>query len=121
MTDVTQGQDAPTTAHADTPDVDDLFPKQDVDDLFPANYKPTSQPVRNVSPIQDMIFFRSGTVATRAHPRRLRLRLCAGLGRGRAAASEGLSSEADEWLRKAGMWNDYSQGQRSIIKLPPMK
>src|SRR6185437_16569775 len=25
-------------------------------------------------------------------------------------------SEADEWLRKSGMWNDYKAGQHSIIK-----
>ena len=111
MTDTTQGQDAPpATAHADAPDVDDLFPKQDVDDLFPANYKPTNQAVRNVSPIQDMIF---------SDPGRSHARVLDAFGYGfkqNWGAGQQEFSEADDYLRKAGIFNDYSKGQHNIIK-----
>jgi len=116
VTDTTQGQDAtaPANAPADepkaAPDVDDLFPKQDVDQLFPSNYAPTSQPVRNVSPIQDMLFSDPG----RSHARVLD---AFGYGFKQAWGSvQQESSDADEALKKAGIYNDYAKGQHSIIK-----
>lgn len=108
MSDISQGQDA--TAAKPLADVDELFPKQDVDDLFPADYKPSDQMVRNVSPIQDMIF---------SNPGRSHARVLDAFGYGfsqdwGAAGKE--NSDADDYMRKAGIFNDYAAGQRSIIK-----
>ena len=106
MSDITQGQDAAP----DKPDVDTLFGAKDVDTLFPADYKPTDQPVRNVSPIQDMIF---------SNPGRSHARVLDAFGYGFKqdwGAGNAELSEADEALRKAGVYNDYAKGQRNIIK-----
>lgn len=106
MTDTTQGQDA--KAGAASPDVDDLFPKQDVDDLFPANYKPP-QARQNVSPVQDYLF------ASSRIPGRALDAFGYGFKQDWGAGQEQMT-EADEYMRKAGIWDDYQKGQHSIIR-----
>ena len=106
MTDTTQGQDA--KAGAASPDVDDLFPKQDVDDLFPANYKPP-QARQNVSPVQDYLF------ASSRIPGRALDAFGYGFKQDWGAGQQEMT-EADEYMRKAGIWDDYQKGQHSIIR-----
>ena len=114
MSDTTVNQTSSVSPDGDKPDVDQLFGARDVDELFPADYKPTNQPVRNVSPIQDAIFSNPG----RAHARILDafgygFKQDWGAGE---AEHQKMYGEADEYLRKSGVWNDYQKGQRSIIK-----
>ena len=126
MTDTTQGQDATSTAAptdslaaaapaaasagpaADHPDVDELFPKQDVDELFPANYKPPE--AGGSSPLHDFVF---------SNPLHKPARVLDAFGYGFKQAWGSVApefSEANEALRKYGVYNDYAKGQHSIIK-----
>ena len=109
MTDITQGQDA--KAGASAPDVDDLFPKQDVDDLFPRGYKvPAAQADRNPSPVHDFIL-------SMGQNQEGRVLDAFGYGfKQNWGAGQQEMTEADEYMRKAGIWDDYQKGQHSIIK-----
>src|ERR1700692_3856688 len=109
MTDTTQGQDAKAGAAA--PEVDDLFPKQDVDDLFPRGYKvPAAQADRNPSPVHDFILSMGQN-----QEGRVPAVFGQGLQEDRGAGQKE-NAEADEYMRKAGIWDDYQKGQHSIIK-----
>src|ERR1700761_709176 len=108
MTDVTQGQDAPL------PGDHEMFPDKlpDVDQMFPDRKTSDSTGIfaRNNSPVHDMIFADPG----RAHARVLDA-FGYGFNQNWGAGTQEFS-EADEALRKAGIYNDYAKGQHSIIK-----
>jgi hypothetical protein len=114
MTDTTVNQSATPNPDGDKPDVDQLFAQPDVDELFPANYKPSEPPTRNISPLHDLLF---------SHPGRAQTHILDAFGYGFSEAwGEGNKeatrnlNEADEWMRKAGVYNDYAAGQRNIIR-----
>ena len=72
----------------------------------------SGQPQRLADPGHDL--FQSGT-----QPARTLDAFGYGFKQDWGAAEQGHQenySEADQWLRKSGMWNDYSKGQSSIIK-----
>lgn len=98
------------------PNVDELFPAQpqSVDELFPAEVQRERyrRQTLGTSPIQDLIF---GGVEVNPVARILD-HFGQGARQGWGAEPNGLSEESANALRKAGLFNDYDKGQRSIIK-----
>jgi hypothetical protein len=103
MTDTTQGQDA-------LPDAQEMFPDKlpVAEELFP-DRKPGAMAPRNVSPVQDYLF------ASSRIPGRALDAFGYGFKQDWGAGQEQMT-EADEYMRKAGIWDDYQKGQHSIIR-----
>ena len=96
-------------------DVDTLFPadqKGDVDALFPASLEQQRQSGVVRSPIQDMIF---GDTSVNPVARVLDA-FGQGAKQNWGAAKLGISDETADYLKKAGVFNDYEKGQTGIIK-----
>jgi hypothetical protein len=98
------------------PSVDELFPAQpkSVDELFPAEVERDRyrRQTLGTSPIQDLIFG-----GTEVNPvARILDHFGQGARQGWGAEPNGLSQESAEALKKAGVFNDYDKGQKSIIK-----
>jgi hypothetical protein len=98
------------------PSVDELFPAQpqSVDELFPAEVERERyrRQTLGTSPIQDLIF---GGVEVNPVARILD-HFGQGARQGWGAEPNGLSEESAQALKKAGIFNDYDKGQKSIIK-----
>ncbi|MCK1479330.1 hypothetical protein IVB27_32470 [Bradyrhizobium sp. 197] len=96
--------------------VDELFPAQPqgVDELFPADVERERyrRQTLGTSPIQDMIF---GDTSVNPVARVLD-HFGQGAKQGWGAEPGGLSQESTDAMKKAGIFNDYDKGQRSIIK-----
>lgn len=98
------------------PNVDELFPAkpQSVDELFPADVERERyrRATLGTSPIQDLIFG-----GTDVNPiARVLDHFGQGAKQGWGAEPSGLSQESADALKKAGIFNDYDKGQKSIIK-----
>jgi hypothetical protein len=96
--------------------VDELFPEQpkSVDELFPADVERERyrRQTLGTSPIQDLIFG-----GTEVNPiARILDHFGQGAKQGWGSEPNGLSDESVEAMKKAGVFNDYDKGQRSIIK-----
>lgn len=96
--------------------VDELFPEQakSVDELFPVEIERDRyrRQTLGTSPIQDLIF---GGVDVNPVARVLD-HFGQGARQGWGAEPNGLSEESANALKKAGIFNDYDKGQRSVIK-----
>jgi hypothetical protein len=96
--------------------VDELFPAQpsSVDELFPADVERERyrRQTLGTSPIQDLIF---GDTSVNPVARVLD-HFGQGAKQGWGAEPNGLSQESADAMKKAGIFNDYDKGQRSIIK-----
>lgn len=98
------------------PSTDELFPEapKSVDELFPADVERERyrRETLGTSPIQDLIF--GGTDVNPVA--RILDHFGQGAKQGWGAEPNGLSQESADALKKAGIFNDYDKGQRSIVK-----
>jgi len=96
--------------------VDELFPEQtkSVDELFPVEVERDRyrRQTLGTSPIQDLIF---GDTSVNPIARVLD-HFGQGARQGWGTEPNGLSEESANALKKAGIFNDYDKGQRSVIK-----
>ena len=98
----------------DQPDVNDLFPAKSTDELFPPDIEKDRyrRQTLGTSPIQDMIF---GNTDVNPIARVLDA-FGQGAKQGWGSEPAGLSQDSTDFLKKAGIFNDYDKGQKSIIK-----
>jgi hypothetical protein len=98
------------------PTTDELFPEQpkSLDALFPPEVEKDRyrRQTLGTSPIQDLIF---GDTSVNPIARVLDA-FGQGARHGWGAEPNGLSQESADALKKAGIFNDYDKGQRSILK-----
>lgn len=106
------------TEPAQMRDVDEMFPPRDVDEMFPAEIeRDIKRKQLGTTPVQDFLFSTDGPIGSRITRAK---NILDAFGRGFSHAwgeeSIGLSKKSSDKLRSAGVWNDYSNGERNFFK-----